>query len=153
MPDDRRELIMRFCIATNIIDECYWRLSHDTAYSNSEVCLLYALNDGKLHSQKEISENWCLPKTTLNSAAKKLEAGGFIELKKIEDKKREKEIVLTESGKALAEKLLKDMYQAESFAMGETIEKYPDFVDAIEYWSTLFKTKIDDIKKEEKSNE
>ncbi len=152
MPDDRRELIMRFCVASNIIDECYWRLSHDTAYSNSEVCLLYALNDGKLHSQKEISENWCISKTTLNTTVKKLESNGFIELKKIEDKKREKKIVLTESGKALAERLLKDMYRAENFTMDETMKKYPDFVDAIEYWSALFKTKIDEIK-EEKSNE
>ncbi len=152
MSEEGKDLIMRFCVAKNIIDECYWRLSHDTAYSNSEVCLLYALNDGKLHSQKEISENWCISKTTLNSTVKKLESNGYIELKKIEDKKREKKIVLTESGKALAENLLRDMYRAENYAMDETMKKYPDFVDAIEYWSTLFKTKIDDIK-EEKSNE
>lgn len=143
MPDENRDLIMRFCIASNIIDECYWRLSHDTVYSNSEVCLMYALNDGKIHSQKEISNNWCIPKTTLNTTVKKLEANGVVKLQKLAEKGREKELSLTESGRALAEEILKNMYEAEDFAMRETMAKYPDFIDAIENWAELFKSQID----------
>ena len=148
MSDVTRDLIIRLCLATNVIDACYWKLDHSSGFSGVESCMMYALNDGKSHSQKEISENWLIPKTSLNSAVKKFEKLGYLKLEKIEGKRREKQISLTEEGKKLADISLKDMYDAETFAMKETLDKYPDLVEALEFFADSFKSKIQDNKED-----
>lgn len=76
--------------------------------------ILYSLNDGNEHTQKEISENWSIPKTTLNTLIKELEKDKYIELIPIEGEKRELNIKLTLSGKKYADEILNNIYEIEN---------------------------------------
>lgn len=72
---NEREAIRRIMISINKIDELYERVQRKAGVKGNTVWVLYALDDGKPHSQKQIYEEWIIPKITLNtivkSAAKK----------------------------------------------------------------------------------
>ena len=75
--------------------------------------ILYALNDGGQHSQKEICDSWDLPRSTVNTIMKELEVGGYIELSQIKGEKRELNVSLTDKGQKYAEELLAELYEIE----------------------------------------
>ena len=75
--------------------------------------ILYALNDLKVHSQKEVCETWDLPRSTVNTIMKELESNGYDELKKIKGEKRELEVQLTKKGVDYSSKLLSELYEIE----------------------------------------
>ena len=75
--------------------------------------ILYALNDGKQHSQKEICDSWDLPRSTVNTIMKELEVGGYIELSQIKGEKRELNVSMTDKGQKYAEELLAELYEIE----------------------------------------
>lgn len=72
--------------------------------------ILYSLNDDKEHSQKQICDDWSIPRSTANTIIKELEEKGYIDLSQIKGKRRELNISLTKSGKDYADALLKDLY-------------------------------------------
>lgn len=76
--------------------------------------ILYALNDTREHTQREICNDWALPKSTVNTIMSQLKQSGYVELVPIQGKRREMTVVLTESGKAYADVLLKDLYEKEA---------------------------------------
>ncbi len=81
------------------IDAIYDEFAKKYKVKANILWILYSLNDGNEHTQKEISENWSIPKTTLNTLIKELEKDKYIELIPIEGEKRELNIKLTLSGK------------------------------------------------------
>ena len=108
--------------------------------NETELCLMYALDDGKSHSQREIADNWELPRTTLNTIVKRWEKEGFLTLKKISGKRREMEIRLTEKGTEKARNSLVLTYSAEDHALKKTIDRYSaDFIEALEYYAEMLK--------------
>ena len=108
--------------------------------SDSEICLMYALDDGKPHSQRQKAEEWKLPRTTLNTIVKRWEKAGLLEMKKIAGKRREKEICLTEKGIEKLKSTLAENYDAENTALALTIEKYSaSFIDALEFYTDTLK--------------
>lgn len=116
-----REAIRRIMIAVNVIDGIYESLSKRLGIKENALVLLYALDDGKPHTQKELCENWLMPKTTMNTIVKECVAAGYIVLH-AEDGKKEKEICLTEGGRAYAHKVLARVYGVEERAMARTGE-------------------------------
>lgn len=138
---EMRELMRKFAIALNNVDEAYCSDTSQTGIKESELWLMYALDDGKLHSQRQICEEWGFPRTTLNTATKQVQAQGYITLAPIPGKRREMNICLTESGKAYARQLLRDIYEAEDYAMEETLKRYSaDFIDALDFFSACLKS-------------
>ena len=93
------------------IYDCYGRNFHIS--SPNLLWILYSLNDGKEHSQRQICDDWAIPRSTANTIIKELEEKGYICLHQIKGKRRELNIFLTESGKAYANNLLKDLYVKE----------------------------------------
>ena len=75
--------------------------------------ILYALNDGKQHSQKEICDSWDLPRSTVNTIMKELETDGYVSLSQIKGEKRELNVSLTDKGQIYAEELLAELYEIE----------------------------------------
>lgn len=75
---------------------------------------MYSLNDGNPHTQIEISNDWELPKTTVNTVIKDIQKDGYVELVPIKEKRREMSIILTESGKAFADNVLSNLYKKEA---------------------------------------
>lgn len=78
--------------------------------------VLYALDDGTNHSQKEISENWNMPKSSVNAVVSELHEEGYVVFLPIQGQKRELLIRLTPSGEAYAHEMLKDLYAIEKHA-------------------------------------
>lgn len=129
------EAIRRLMTATNKIDGAYYFLARKLNIKENTLALLYALDDGKAHSQKQISDEWLIPKTTINTTVKELTDAGYLELLPVEHT-REKTIKLTESGKIYTNKILKTVYEAENQALTETINKFgTEFVEAFDFFA------------------
>ncbi len=81
--------------------------------------ILYALNDGEGHSQKQICEDWDIPRSTANTIIKELENRHMIELTKIKGERRELLVSLTPNGKEYADGILSDLYRREKAIYSE----------------------------------
>lgn len=135
---DSKALVRRIMTIAYNIDGVYTYLSKKSGAKANELSLFYALNDGKLHSQKTISEEWYIPKTTLNTIIKEHEALGHITLES-SGKGREMHICLTDSGKAYANELLQHLYEIEAAALKAATDKYgTEFIEAMEYYTECF---------------
>lgn len=130
--DENYKLLRKIMLATNKIDGAYYSFARKHNQNENTLAFIYALSDRKPHSQKEISEEWVIPKTTINYIVKSMLADGYIEF--ISGvKAREKAIVLTDSGRDYVDKILADIYDAENEAISEVLKKYPpEFADAID---------------------
>lgn len=71
------------------IDGFYFDIAKESDVKPNLMWVLYALNDGKPHSQKEISRSWDLPLTTINTIVLELKKEGMVEMVSIPKKKRE----------------------------------------------------------------
>lgn len=132
------------------IDEAYLLSYNKKRVSNAELCVMYALDDGQLHSQKEIAEEWLLPKTSVNTIVKRWEKEGYLTMVAIPGKRREMQIILTDAGREYAKGFLAFVYEAEEKALKKTLEKYSeDFVEAVEFFGRSIKEAFaEDNKKE-----
>ena len=98
------------------LDSLYDDFAKQSNVSPAILWVMYALNDGKAHTQIEISNDWDLPKTTVNTVIKEIQQKGYVELVPVKGKRREMSIVLTESGKEYADQILSDIYKREKAA-------------------------------------
>ena len=138
---EMRQLILAF----NRIDNVYYQFARNSSIGENKLILLYALNDGQGHSQKEISKNWLLPRTTVNSIIKDLERDELITQAAIPGKRREKKIWLTDKGIAYANEALKVMYQCESGALDAVLQVYPSFVNSMKCFSRELEQRLKDM--------
>lgn len=96
------------------------------------------LGDEKEHSQKQICEEWLMPRTTLNTVVKECINDGYIILSSQQHSK-EKTISLTPKGKEFTEKVLKPVYEIENDVMKKVIEEFSeDFILAYERYAQYF---------------
>lgn len=93
--EENRQIMRTLATAMNRIDQMYCDDVTRIGVKASELWLLYALDDGAPHSQKQICQEWGLPKTTLNTTLKQAEAKGYLTLVPIAGKRRERQICLT----------------------------------------------------------
>ena len=136
---DYREEIRRIMVSVNVIDGIYAMGAKKIGIKDNSLSLLYALDDGKPHSQKEICEHWLIPKTTLNTIVKECVNAGYIVLDGIKHTK-EKEIRLTDKGQEYAKTILNQVYELERRAMEKTLSSYsPDFVQALDEFTAYLK--------------
>lgn len=151
-----RELCRRLNLALYSSDYAYTLNEQRHGIKTSEMCLLYALDDGELHSQSDICMKWEIPRSTLNTIIKQWERRGYLKLSPIPGKSREMHISLTDEGRLYAADFLESVYSAEDEAMQKTVEKYSEsFVEAMEYFdraiTEAFERQISE--KENKDNE
>lgn len=131
---DTYSLIRRLMLAGTRMDGAYYYFARKSGIPENLLALLYALDDEKPHSQREICEDWLIPKTTVNTLVRELVAQGHATL--LPSHGREKTIELTPSGRAYAQKALQVVYEAEKAAMERTLAVCsPEFVDAMELFS------------------
>ncbi len=125
------EAIYRLNLAINQIDGAYYYYSRSVGEKENATALLYALGDGKPHSQKEISRDWLIPITTVNTIVRDYRERGLVELHE-QPGSREKSLCLTAEGKALAAERLRGLHEAEDAAVQATVQRFsPAFVDAL----------------------
>ena len=138
--NDIRKKAKRLTLALYNIDEVYYASEKKKRLSDAELCIMYALDDGKPHSQKEICDEWLVPKTTVNTITKKWEAQGLLTLTAIPGKRREMQITLTDSGKVYAKTVMAFIYRAEDKALSKALDKYSDtFIEALEFFGASLK--------------
>ena len=61
-----REFFYKFGVSLYKIDMYYSEYAKKSEIKENEMWILYALNDMKEHSQKEISKTWEIPRSTIN---------------------------------------------------------------------------------------
>lgn len=135
-----RATARRLILALYNIDEAYYLNESKKKLSDAELCVMYALDDGKPHSQREISQEWLVPKTSVNTIVKRWEKEGFLTMTPIPGKRREMQILLTDSGRTYAKSFLGFLYRAEDTALKKTIDKYSDeFIEVLEFFGSSLK--------------
>ena len=134
----------RLATAINTLDGIYQRGACSNGVKPGVLDLLYVLDDEEIHTQKSISEEWMLPYTTVNTITKASEAEGYVEQVPIPGKRREKQIVMTEKGRAFAKETLDKVYKAEGAALRKTLKECdPAFIEAIEAYAENLKQAFD----------
>lgn len=99
-----KEYLSRLNAILKEYDDLYRRSAKNSGLADCTFWILYTLREkGNKLSQSEICSIVYLPKQTVNSALKKLENAGYIELLPGEDR-RYKRVCLTPRGVSLAEK-------------------------------------------------
>lgn len=63
----RTEFFMRLAVAVYRIDGAYDRFAKGGGVKANTMWLLYALNDGKRHTQRQICDEWYFPRSTVNT--------------------------------------------------------------------------------------
>ena len=117
------------------VDAVYDDFAKDSGVvSPTLLWILYALNDGGEHTQREICVDWSLPKSTVNTVMMELKKNGYVELEPIAGKRREMTVVLTQSGKEYANSLLAAIYKKEAEAF---MKLNADEKKIIEYLSKI----------------
>lgn len=147
---DERELLNRFCLAINRMDGLYAIAAQRAGVSENRLALLSALMIGGKLSQKQLCEQWLIPKTTVNTLVKELEAQGYVQLERMPGKRREMLVSLTDAGRDMAEEMRKPLCSVEEQAMTATLQKFSaEFVDAVERFNDEFQTALEEEYREE----
>lgn len=92
-----------------------WAKRHGMSYNT--MMTLYALGQPRKCTQKQIADEWLIPKQTVNTVIKELERLGHIRFEP-QPGSKEKVVCLTESGRAYADGCLHELYEMESRALG-----------------------------------
>lgn len=119
--NDSRNEIRRLMIAVNRIDELYYRALRMFKIKDNTFVLFYAISDGKSYSQKQICEEWLIPRSTLNTVVNECVNNGYVQL--VSQGNKEKEIILTDSGKAFAASILTPIFEVEEKAIEPLLGK------------------------------
>ena len=78
--DENRENVRRLTLAMSRMDGASYYFARKSGLKENLLTLLYALDDGKPHSQKEVCEDWLIPKTTINTIVRELVTQGHVTL-------------------------------------------------------------------------
>ncbi len=149
--DDLRTLNRRYVAAASAADGAYYRWARHSGVTMHTLDLLYAMDDGLPHSQKQVCEEWMLPKTSVNTVVRACREAGYMTLEPMPEQPRQRQLCLTEAGRAYARETLEELYAAEEQAMEATVERFgAEFVDAVEFFSARFGAAIERNMKEEK---
>lgn len=129
---DENTQIRKIMLSVNRIDGIYYQWARKIGLKENMLSLLYALSNGEPYTQKQISEEWLIPKTTINTVIKECILNGYIVLQH-EPHTKEKRICLTDIGKEYAESVLCELKAAEMQAFDKTRKKYAvEFVEVLE---------------------
>lgn len=130
--EDSRKLLDHFYVCCNKMDGLYYLAARRLGVKENALVLLYTLNDGQPRSQKQLSEELLIPKTTINTIVKEYMDAVYVTLVPA-NHSREKNIALTPAGAAYAQEILEPVYRAEKEAMEQTLAEFsPEFMNAIE---------------------
>ena len=92
----------------------YHNYAKKVGLSDAAFWLLYSLYEhGYPCTQKDLCEAWFYAPQTINTALKSLEKKGFVTLELLPKSRKNKQILFTETGKALVEEKISPLVQAE----------------------------------------
>ena len=143
-----RALLDRFYVCTNKMDGLYYLAARALGVKENAFALLYTLDGEGPRSQKQLSQELLIPKTTVNTIVKEYMDLGYLVLVP-HGHSREKAVALTPAGREYAQTVLRPVYRAEEHALARTLERFsPQFVEAVEaltgYLAQMFQEEIFD---------
>ena len=114
MKNDAAKQLTEFIQSYKEIDEVCHNYAKAHGLSDTAFYVLYALVDrGTAYQQRELCEDWAYPPQTVNSALKAMETQGVVKLIFSPGNRKNKEIHLTEKGRALAKEIIEPFMEAE----------------------------------------
>lgn len=145
--NSKRTKILNFMIAINKLDGLYYSIAKQIGVHENEFVFLYAISDGAQHTQRQICDDWQVPRTTINSVTQKFVRSGYIEL--VPTGNKEKELMITEAGKNYLTAIFSDVFEAENSAFKSALEPCADIVtDAISQFVTALEKSLINLKLE-----
>ncbi len=125
-------------------DELYHGIAKTLGLSDCAFWILYFLWESpEPVTQTQVCDGLCQPKQTVNSALKKLESDGYLELYQGEDR-RKKRLRLTEQGKLLAGQTVDRVMALERKAMEELPEEELDeFIRLYRKYTDILKVQME----------
>lgn len=108
--DDVNRAIIKF---RGIYSE--WSSRHNISYN--EMLVLYTIRENGFCTQKQICDNYLLPKQTMNNVIAGLRKDGVLEYNDAHSKGHEKAFILTPKGKEYAAPFLESLDTVESRAL------------------------------------
>ena len=134
--EETHEKVRRFMIAFNRIDALYVDSMRTFGVKGNLFFLFYAIADGKAYSQKQICDDWKIPRTTLNTIVRECVKDGLVQL--VPRGNKEKDILLTQKGRQIVDEVFGPIFAAESRVMKpflaagalEMMEKMADSFEA-----------------------
>lgn len=121
---EKQDKLEQFEVFRRKIDEEYGSLLDSFGLSKARMKIICTICEkGRPCSQKEVCDDWYENKQTINSAAKKLEEEGYIDIAPSPENFREKLLVLTEKGKFFARGSVKKMLAADRIAFSKFTEE------------------------------
>ena len=127
-------------------NDLYSNLAKKFKMSDCMLWILYILREeNKVLTQSDICNMMCIPKQTVNSSLKKMEAEGYIELLNINDK-RSKQVSLTEKGLDLANNTVDIIISKENNALSKMDEKEQELlINLLRKFNNLLKDSFSEI--------
>ena len=127
-------------------DDLYRNLAKKFKMSDCMIWILYILReDDRSVTQSDICNMMYMPKQTVNSPLKKMEAEGYIELRNINDK-RSKQVCLTEKGVDLANNTVDIIISKENNALSKMDkEEQALFINLFKKYKDLLKESFMEI--------
>lgn len=124
-------------------EDIYRQTARLFGFSECTLWILYSLREDNTYlTQRELCYALSQPKQTINSALKKLEADGYIELSSKEDRRR-KQIRLTEKGEALARQTVDKVIALENLTFDTfTEEEQEQFLHLFRKYTDNLKTNL-----------
>lgn len=95
------------------INGLFRRVEHQMNLNIYEARVLYALHIDKLQTQKEIVEQYEMPKQTINNFISALHKQGYLQVMADENDHRQKKLLLTETGYEYASRTLSPLLEFE----------------------------------------
>ena len=135
-----RQQVEQMCVCLCRQEALYgeWAKAHGMSYNT--IMTLYALDQARGCTQKQIAEEWLIPKQTVNTVLKEFEGQGYLELIPTREDRRAKAIRLTEAGLAFAGAVdgqLRDLELAVMAQMG--LARMKETNDGLEEFIALFR--------------
>lgn len=140
--NDYRDEVYRLMLTTNRCIGVYYEIARQVGVKENTLLLLDILSDNKQHSQKQICDDWHIPRTTLNTIIKECVDAGYIVLLS-QNKSREKLISLTVRGQAFADQITRGMKEAVQRSMEKIKQEYStDFIAVFEKYVAYLENEI-----------
>lgn len=129
------------------INILYRKWAEHFGLNYTTLMIFYGLALHGSMTQKNICDFYGFPKQTVNGIVHDLTKSGYVVLETNTKDKREKLVVLTETGTSYAKNLLEPLYQAEQYAFS-TIgdKKIEQMLDTIDVFNTLLEKRLEEIK-------
>ena len=100
-------------VAFNRVRGAYALWAKENQVGYHEMMVLYALQEGSCHTQRQICDQYLLPKQTINNIISFLQAQGYLKLVSDTADRREKRLALTVSGQQYTDQLLMPLRRIE----------------------------------------